>query len=471
MEKDTFLSGPIAVSFRNSQQEVDLKQLDKSQYAAVTSGHSNVLISAPAGSGKTKSLITAIASYRYNNAVDRICAITYTRAARAEMSERLNALGVYDVEVSTIHSWSRSMLLAFSKMYNFTVTILQESQIRAVLKEIVTEYLRTSKFKSVNIDILYTFIMGGKNMDVTDNYKRLLNALDSRYQEYKAENHLYDCNDYPKYLYDVLLTYDEYITTIDALFVDEFQDVDLVQLEIFKRVKSSKKFYIGDQKQSIYVFRGADGKAFERLTGFTEFQLQYNYRSYQEIIDWSAYVYSGIKNLKNQGAKGPSISDLISSEGFLLPNKSYITCTRGYGGTVSVVTSDGVGYKFTKPKNEEKDTFLSVTGINNVEQSLIDMLAKQPRILCRSNKQVKALEGTMYTATTVHQAKGLEYDNVIVIDVPIKNEEDLNIAYVALTRAKNNVFIIDWAQFESIVLRSKGGGQKGNELYKYNRLF
>lgn len=46
--------------------------------------------------------------------------------------------------------------------------------------------------------------------------------------------------------------------------------------------------------------------------------------------------------------------------------------------------------------------------------------------------------------STVHQAKGLEYDNVIVVDFPQTCEEEQNIAYVAATRAKNNLTVIDW---------------------------
>ena len=70
-------------------------------------------------------------------------------------------------------------------------------------------------------------------------------------------------------------------------------------------------------------------------------------------------------------------------------------------------------------------------------------------ILCRTNKQVKYLTDAGYfEASTVHQAKGLEYDNVLVIDSTISSLEDLNIAYVALTRARNRLFVVNWQQFE-----------------------
>lgn len=42
-------------------------------------------------------------------------------------------------------------------------------------------------------------------------------------------------------------TYNETIKGIDALFVDEFQDVDNVQFRIFEKVvDTKKKFFIGD---------------------------------------------------------------------------------------------------------------------------------------------------------------------------------------------------------------------------------
>lgn len=52
----------------------------------------------------TTVLISAICAYKYNNINAHCCAITFTRAARAEMEVRLQQLGVYDVEVATIHA-------------------------------------------------------------------------------------------------------------------------------------------------------------------------------------------------------------------------------------------------------------------------------------------------------------------------------------------------------------------------------
>ena len=52
-------------------------------------------------------------------------------------------------------------------------------------------------------------------------------------------------------------------------------------------------------------------------------------------------------------------------------------------------------------------------------------------------------------AMTVHQAKGLEFDNVIVINNDSDDIEEVNINYVALTRARNKMIIADIEFFEN----------------------
>ena len=72
------------------------------------------------------------------------------------------------------------------------------------------------------------------------------------------------------------------------------------------------------------------------------------------------------------------------------------------------------------------------------------MIESNSMILCRTNKEVKAIqEKNYFNVSTVHQAKGLEYDNVIIIDHEINCKEDLNIAYVALTRARNKLLVLN----------------------------
>lgn len=414
-----------------SSYEKSLKYLDASQKEPVFSDKEKIIIRAPAGSGKTSTLISAISLYRYNNLNDHICAITYTRAARAEMESRLLELGVNDVDVTTIHVWARERLQELSVKYDFKIRIMEEPQIKIILNELVASYLIKSKVKSVNISILYAYITGSKKMDISDNYRRTLNALETRYIQYKRDNNLYDFTDYPLYLYNVLKAYNESINNIDALFVDEFQDVDACQLEVFNMVHAKKKFFIGDSWQSIYIFRGADGDVFNKLTDFEIFKLKNNYRSYQEIIDYATTVYLKLSFDSVFDTQNHYISEIMYSY------ESAIKCARGDGGEVYVINPYGRNVRFGNCHRPQK-----------TEDLIQDFMNINPMILCRTNKQVKAIrELGYYNVDTVHQAKGLEYDNVIVIDETLNSHEDLNVAYVAMTRAKDGLLIINWQQF------------------------
>lgn len=87
-----------------------------------------------------------------------------------------------------------------------------------------------------------------------------------------------------------------YMPEYTNVLIDEFQDTDPVQMEIFKKFIESPKTdsftVVGDINQSIYGFRGSNKNYFKELTElypdkFLEVCLSTNYRSTEEIIDLS----------------------------------------------------------------------------------------------------------------------------------------------------------------------------------------
>ena len=80
------------------------------------------------------------------------------------------------------------------------------------------------------------------------------------------------------------------------LFVDEFQDTDAQQMDMILDMKEffgSKLFVVGDVKQGIYRFRGAEGSAFKefkmrfeqrKLTPSIELTLNRNFRSGEKLL-------------------------------------------------------------------------------------------------------------------------------------------------------------------------------------------
>ena len=84
------------------------------------------------------------------------------------------------------------MLQDFSIKYDFKIKILEEPQIKAILKDISPEYSRQTRVRSINEGVVYSFVTGNKNMEVSDRYRSTLMALERRYIMYKRMNGLYD---------------------------------------------------------------------------------------------------------------------------------------------------------------------------------------------------------------------------------------------------------------------------------------
>ena len=218
-------------------------QLNEKQRIAVEDPAKFKAIVAPAGSGKTKTLISAILDFRNKHTNDKIVAITFTRKAAAELKERLGV--ILNAEVSTIHSWSWKRLQDLAVKYDFKVQLLDDDAIKDILKRIC----RASQQYYLNQFQLFAYVMGNYNIDIDDAIKRTFERMRQKYIAFKKQHQLYDFTDLPQYLYDKLQEYNEEIYDIDGFFVDEFQDIDPVQLSLFNVVHAHTKVYIGDQKQ------------------------------------------------------------------------------------------------------------------------------------------------------------------------------------------------------------------------------
>lgn len=410
---------------------LNLEEYNPEQQVVITSEESDILVHAAAGSGKTHALIGAVLQYRIAHPNARIDVITFTRAATSELKKRLAAFGVTDVNVSTIHVWAREFLGIYASLYHFDLRLIYEKDIRAILSEIIANYKR-----KVEVDPVYKYICDGMRSNIPERIKVTYDAIERRYINYKRINALYDFTDYPLYLYDILTKYDEYIQDVDALFVDELQDIDYEQAAVFRRVNTYKKFFIGDEKQMIYAFRGASPDIFNKLqAGFTTYKLVTNYRSKQEIIDLATTLYNVGRGYIESNRKF-TCSDICVPTG-----PSDVHCERGSGGTVYVI-----------------DPFGATNDINGnpvSDKELVSFINKRPMILCRTNKMVNTIKQSGYIQTsTIHQAKGLEYDNVILVDCDINSIDDLNVMYVGETRARDGLLIASLSTVVNLIEKS-----------------
>ena len=405
---------------------------NEKQLQAINAKESNIIITAPPGSGKTASIVGAIEKYSSEHPMDKIVAITFTRKAAAELQNRVSAL---NTEISTIHSWSYRQLQRLAGQYNFVIQLLDDDSIKNLLKQMCQK----RKQFYINQFQLFSFVMGNYNVDIDEKLKRTFEIIRQDYIKFKRKNSLYDFTDLPQYLLDMLVEYQETITDIDALFVDEFQDVDSTQLRIFDYVLAKKKVYIGDRKQSIYIFRGATEEAFDTLDGFKNYYLDTNYRSYQEIINYADTINEAASSAIEEDYSYDFIYAMYDSY------NSDIYCDRGYGGSIYRISDIGICEDVVESKACDE---------NLVIKSL--MKDKHTQILCRTNRQVKKIQSFgIDNVSTIHQAKGLEFDNVIMTDFPIDCEEEKNVAYVGMTRAKNILCLIKFEVLAYIICNEK----------------
>lgn len=131
-------------------------------------------------------------------------------------------------------------------------------------------------------------------------------ALEKEYSERKREKNKIDFSDLENMTIKLLRdekgeptsAAKELSKSISVIIVDEFQDSNDVQYEIFRLISRDKKnlYFVGDIKQSIYSFRGANPLVFSSLTkdpDFTVINLKCNFRSNSAVINSVNGIFRG----------------------------------------------------------------------------------------------------------------------------------------------------------------------------------
>lgn len=137
----------------------------------------------------------------------------------------------------------------------------------------------------------------------------LVSEFDQLYHYKKNEKGLIDFNDLEHYALRILENKevcDEYRTKFKCIFIDEYQDSNIVQETLINRIKRDNNvFMVGDVKQSIYGFRLADPNIFiEKYQQFKlnenkynmKIDLNKNFRSKENILHSSNRLFKQIMN-------------------------------------------------------------------------------------------------------------------------------------------------------------------------------
>ena len=146
--------------------------------------------------------------------------------------------------------------------------------------------------------------------DLLTLYNRVLNDYDTA----KLSQSMLDFNDLQLKTRDLLRDNeeirDEFVKRHKYYMIDEYQDTNELQYELVmlltNELKSANLFIVGDPKQSIYGFRGADVRVFNRTrreivdNGGKRISLAENFRSLRDVIGFVNYFFERLMGMGDE---------------------------------------------------------------------------------------------------------------------------------------------------------------------------
>jgi len=218
------------------------------------------------------------------------------------------------------------------------------------------------------------------------------------------------------------------VPEIEHLLVDEFQDITEDEYLFIEKLKAKNTFYVGDINQCIYSFKGAKPEIFERIANSfstTKLQLTKNFRNTKEILDYSQkFITSPMPSISIRGSM-PCYEVLSTS--FLL----MIQRLR------RVEPKDLKNWTILVRTNKDLDEVINILEDNCIK--FVSWKKTEEKSGSSLIRELEGLEGVK--VMTIHSSKGLEFDNVIAVNLTYYNKEEVRISYVAVTRARNNLYI------------------------------
>lgn len=363
------------------------------------------------------------------------------------------------------HSLDKIVKNRLPSNYHKTVTLNFKEEFHGYqedVKDFVQQIMRiTDMIKVENIDIDLVLENARKDQhERVRHFYELAIPIVKKYIHYCTDKSYLDFNDLISTSTSLFQNHEDiatkYKNKYEYILVDEFQDVNNLQVELIKLLLTDKTqlFCVGDDWQSIYGFRGSNVSyivEFENhFTNARTIKLNLNYRSTQNIVGASNEV---IKNNKFKVDKDVQASK--KSE-----HKIVV-----YSGN-----SEEENIQFCLEKVRE----LLEDGISNDE---ILFLYRRSKMYSPYFYRFKN-EGIRVQGKTIHASKGLEAKVVFIIgltegsggfpDIWLEDrifqvikkanhdllmEEERRLFYVAITRAKDKLFLITEKGNESTFLK------------------
>ena len=269
-----------------------LARLAPDQRSAATAPPGPVLCVAPAGSGKTTTVVARLA-WRVATGADpaTVTAMTFNRAAAVELQERADAAlgdlgyGEGSVRVRTFHALGREVLADGGVDVSRIVDRLE------VLQELAGAPLPAAQERQLDDAFTRLKLDPERGPDPQD---RMTHQAFAAYQQHLRQYGAIDLDDLVALAGPALQRDPELLRRwrqrAGVLFVDEAQDLDKCQLDLALLLAGERRdiFLVGDDDQTIYAWRLADVRRVlglaSRLPGLRRVDLRTNHRCAPEVV-------------------------------------------------------------------------------------------------------------------------------------------------------------------------------------------
>ena len=295
---------------------------------------------------------------------------------------------------------------------------------------------------------------------------KIIKEIYFEYEEELSSTGKVDFNDMINKAIDIVKN-NGYIKKYKYIIIDEYQDTSYTKYLLINEIKkktNSKLFVVGDDFQSIYRFTGCNLDIFLNFNKYYEYskilKIVNTYRNSNELINIAGnFVMKNKKQLRKK---------LVSNKNILNP--------------IEIIYSKNLKKSLLR-LIDKINTPILLLGRNNKDIYKYFNSINTDGTLKYNNKTIRYL--------TVHKSKGLEEENVIIINLEnnilgfpskIENnkilrfvlndkdsypyEEERRLFYVALTRTKNKVYLLVDKNNESIFVKELIKNNKKNIIIK-----
>lgn len=370
------------------------EKLDKNQVEAVLNKHKNCIVIACPGAGKTQVIINRVdylcsfgevyktklvpkevteeqlqelrqylttSSNKIPNILksfavksENIVVITFTRAAAISMKQRYKNLFKTNKEpfFGTFHGLFYRIL----RRYRTSINIIEGNESYRIIKHVLQKYMdevSDDKLKEVIGDISKLKTSRKTMLEFNPTIEKdIFRECYESYEGYKEERGLIDFDDIQLQCLELFKQNERlrvgYRNLFKYMLVDEFQDSDMLQLELLALLNENNSIYaVGDEDQCIYGFRGSRPECMVYFNKIFEagekIYLNKNYRSKSNIVDIS-------KNLINNNS---------------MRNEKQIISSKEAEGTITVLNKANEGME----AEEIYQNIIKLQGINSERYS------------------------------------------------------------------------------------------------------